>query len=87
MTDIGPTRLCRGTICRGKIVTNNTVGLRRLMLVALLGQLFATDAPAAGGSFTLAPGEVAWVVIGSTNREIRICNGLESAGDSRAETS
>lgn len=63
-------------------MVNNTVALRHLMLAVLLGQFFASDASAVGGgSFTLAPGEIASIVIGSTYREIRICNDLQSAGE------
>src|SRR5438876_9570572 len=55
---------------------------RRLMLGTLAVLLFAGAALAAdGGSFLLAPGEVRSVSVGSTDREIHVCNDLGSAGD------
>ena len=55
---------------------------RPLMLAALAVLLLAGAALAAdGGTFTLAPGEVRSVSVGSTDREIHVCNDLGSAGD------
>jgi hypothetical protein len=55
---------------------------RQLMLAGLALQLLAGAALAAdGGAFTLAPGEVRSASVGSTDREIHVCNDFGSAGD------
>jgi len=51
--------------------------LAALAVVLLAGAALAAD----GGTFTLAPGEVRSVSVGSTDREIHVCNDLGSAGD------
>jgi hypothetical protein len=59
-----------------------TIALRQLILAALLGQFLVGEALAArGGHFTLAPGEVRSIAIGSTYRDIRVCNDLKSVDD------
>jgi hypothetical protein len=58
-----------------------TVG-RRLTLVVLLAQLPMGSLQAQdSAAFTLAPGEIRWVHIGSSYRDIRICNDVASKGD------
>jgi hypothetical protein len=55
---------------------------RPLMLATMAVQLFAGAALAAdGGIFILAPGEVRAVSVGSTDREIHVCNDLGNTGD------
>ena len=62
------------------------MSIRRLLFLVTVS-LLSFDGPAAGamdgGSYLLGPGETQVVNIGSTDRTIRVCNSLGSAGDLR----